>query len=239
MQLAAGGRVAPADGGTAVASGAIAGRLVERWVPGSLAAGPGSARRRRLAVPAALVGVVAAVLTSVVLLGGKPAAESPPLLPPAKTLVATAAAEGERPQVPTLVVSVIGKVAKPGLVTVPSGSRVADALQAVGGPLAGTDLLGLNLARRLADGEQLAVGVPVPAVDSAQLPASSPPAKVNLNAASLEQLDTLPGVGQVTAKRIVEWRTRHGSFSRIEQLRDIDGIGDNKFTKLRDQVTVR
>lgn len=87
----------------------------------------------------------------------------------------------------------------------------------------------------MADGEQLAVGIPAPAV-AADAPAGG--GKVDLNAATADQLDTLPGVGEVMAKRIVQWRTDHGGFSKVEQLRDIDGIGESKYRKLREQVTV-
>jgi competence protein ComEA len=212
-----------------------AGRLAERWLP---AGSPGSLRRRRLAVSAALLGVVAVVLTTVILAGGKPGHESPPPLPPAGKVAAPV--EAVSPPATKLVVSVVGKVSSPGLVTVPAGSRVADALTAAGGVVPGADLFGLNLARRLADGEQLAVGVPVLDTGASAQPGSgAPAAKVDLNTAGLEQLDTLPGVGEVTAKRIVEWRTRHGRFSTIEQLRDIDGIGASKYSKLREQVSVQ
>jgi len=152
-----------------------------------------------------------------------------------------------------LVVSVAGRVAHPGVVRVPDGARVADALTAVGGARPGVDLSGLNLARRLVDGEQIAVGVP-PAPDAAGRPpagsaagagpagAGAGPAaragKVDLNTATVAQLDTLPGVGPVTAQHIVEWRTRNGRFARVDQLREIDGIGERRFQQLRDLVTV-
>jgi competence protein ComEA len=157
-----------------------------------------------------------------------------------------------------LVVSVAGRVAHPGVVRVPDGARVADALTAAGGARPGVDLSGLNLARRLVDGEQIAVGVP-PAPDAAgQLPSGAtdgagdvgpgsggagpagagPPTKINLNTSSVTQLDTLPGVGPVTAQHIVEWRSRNGRFARVDQLREIDGIGERRFQQLRDLVTV-
>jgi competence protein ComEA len=214
-----------------------AGRLVKRWVPASMTGRSRSVRRRRLAVSVALLGVVAAILTMAIMVGGRPARESPPPLPPAGQ-VAVASAEADRPPVSKLVISVVGKVRTPGLVTIPAGSRVADALAAAGGAVPGADLLGLNLARRVADGEQLAVGVPVPVGQPAQFDSAAPAVRLDLNAASPDQLDTLPGIGQVMAKRIVEWRTRHGRFSTVEQLRDVDGIGESKFAKLREQVIV-
>lgn len=155
-----------------------------------------------------------------------------------------------------LVLSVSGKVARPGLVEVPDGSRVADALDAAGGALPGTDLSTLNLARRVADGEQIAVGVPA-AVDAAPaVPADAGAAggattgegaagvdavatgPIDLNTATQAQLDALPGVGPVTAQRILEWRTRHGRFTRVEQLREIEGIGERRFAQLRELVVV-
>ena len=145
-------------------------------------------------------------------------------------------------------VSVSGKVRRPGLVEVPAGSRVADVLDAAGGALPGTDLAGLNLARRVVDGEQVAVAVP-PAPDAAAAPLGAAPAagaagpaapvgKVDLNSATVAQLDVLPGVGPVTAQRILEWRTRNGRFARVEQLREVDGIGERRFAQLRELVTV-
>ena len=152
-----------------------------------------------------------------------------------------------------LVVSVSGRVAHPGVVRVPGGSRVADVLAAAGGAQPGVDLSGLNLARRVIDGEQIAVGVP-PAPDAAgQQPggvavgagaagpgagSAGPAAKVDLNTATVTQLDALPGVGPVTAQHIVDWRTRNGRFARVDQLREIDGIGERRFQQLRDVVTV-
>jgi competence protein ComEA len=157
-----------------------------------------------------------------------------------------------------LVVSVSGRVLHPGVVRVPDGARVADVLAAAGGAQSGVDLSGLNLARRVVDGEQIAVGVP-PAPDAAGRPpggapdgsvgapgsagaagagAAGPVAKVDLNTATVTQLDTLPGVGPVTAQHIVEWRTRNGRFVRVDQLREIDGIGERRFQQLRDLVTV-
>ena len=122
-----------------------------------------------------------------------------------------------------LVVAVAGRVVRPGLVRVPAGARVADVLEAAGGPLPGTDLAGVNLARRVSDGEQVAVGVPGatgrrvrrrrPAAGDPPAGPAAPAGPLDLNAATVEQLDALPGVGPVTAQRIVEWRTRNGRFA--------------------------
>lgn len=156
-----------------------------------------------------------------------------------------------RPSVPgaALVVSVAGKVRRPGLVRVPEGARVADAIATAGGPLPRVDLTMLNLARRVADGEQILVGLPVPAggppgSDAAAAPSAGPGGpggqggRIDLNRATLEQLDGLPGVGPVTAQRILDWRAGHGRFTAVEQLREVEGIGERRFGQLRDQVTV-
>ncbi|MGH8920978.1 MAG: ComEA family DNA-binding protein, partial [Actinomycetes bacterium] len=121
-------------------------------------------------------------------------------------------------------------------------TRVADALEAVGGALHGTDLMDLNIARRLSDGEQLLVGVapqPGEPADGAALGArAATPRTVDLNAATLEQLDMLPGVGPVTAQRILDWRAAHGRFKSVDQLREVTGIGQARLAQLKDLVRV-
>jgi competence protein ComEA len=140
-----------------------------------------------------------------------------------------------------VVVSVVGRVARPGLIRLPDGTRVADALAAVGGALPGTDLMGVNLARRLSDGEQLLVGVAPPPGQPAASGASGTSGgsgPIDLNAATLEQLDGLPGVGTVTAQRIVDWRVAHGRFTSVDQLREVSGIGQARFGQLKKLVRV-
>ncbi|WFE52286.1 ComEA family DNA-binding protein [Micromonospora sp. WMMD1155] len=139
-----------------------------------------------------------------------------------------------------LVVAVAGKVRKPGLVRLPAGSRLADAVQAAGGPLPGVDLALLNPARKVTDGELIVVGVtPAPApVGPAGGGASTAAGPLNLNTATLAQLDALPGVGPVLAQRILSHRDQHGGFKAVGDLRQVDGIGDARYEQLKDLVTV-
>ncbi|WP_248960280.1 ComEA family DNA-binding protein [Sphaerisporangium perillae] len=145
--------------------------------------------------------------------------------------------------VPSLqvIVHVTGKVRKPGLIALPSGSRVADAVTAAGGVRAGARAGALNLARKLVDGEQIVVGAPSgPGPATAQAIGSVPGtgAPLDLNAATPTELETLPGVGEVLAGRIVEFRQSHAGFQSIDQLRQVAGIGERKFAELRDKVRV-
>lgn len=138
-----------------------------------------------------------------------------------------------------IVVDVTGKVREPGIHRLPAGSRVADALRAAGGVRPGTDTGGLNRARFLVDGEQVVVGAPAPApVPGAAAGAATgaPAAPLSLNTATAEQLETLPGVGPVLARHIVDHRTRIGGFRSVEELRDVNGIGERRFADLRNLV---
>lgn len=143
-----------------------------------------------------------------------------------------------------VIVDVAGKVRRPGIVTLPLGARVVDALKAAGGARPSVDLTTLNLARELVDGEQLLVGLaPPPQLPppSAAVPSGAPPgpvALVDLNTASMAELDTLPGVGPVTAQAILDWRAAYGGFSSVDELLEIDGIGEATLADLRDLVTV-
>ncbi len=180
-------------------------------------------RPRTVAVPAAVRGAV------------PPAAGSPVPAP-------AASAPAAKPAGPSavVVVDVAGKVRKPGVLRLPAGSRVTDALTAAGGPLPGTDTSALNLARLLADGEQVVVGAaPAAAAAPAGAPAagSGPTAgPVSLSTATEEQLDTLPGVGSVLAHRIIEYRTQHGGFTSVSQLRQVTGVGERRFKDLQPLV---
>jgi competence protein ComEA len=142
-------------------------------------------------------------------------------------------------------VDVAGKVRRPGVATLPAGSRVVDALRRAGGARGGVDLSGLNLARVLVDGEQILVGRRTAAAAPGGLAASAstaaPPATgtlVNLNTATAEELDTLPGVGPVTAQKILQWRAAHGAFSAVDELLEVDGIGEKTLADLAPLVTL-
>ncbi|WP_462188264.1 MULTISPECIES: helix-hairpin-helix domain-containing protein [unclassified Frankia] len=147
-----------------------------------------------------------------------------------------------------VVVDVAGRVARPGVVRLPAGARVVDAIERAGGAIPGTDTTGLALARMLVDGEQVLVdGRPGPAppgqpagtglgpvggstASAAGSTAATGP--IDLNAATAEQLDGLPRVGPVLARRIVEWRTAHGPFRSPEQLAEVTGVGDKRLADL-------
>lgn len=213
------------------------------------------------------VGLLTALVTVVVVLWDRPVAQSVPPLPavlPAALPVdspapadAPPAPEGAptRAQPAELVVSVVGLVGRAGLVRLPPGARVADAISAAGGALDGADLAGLNLAQRLSDGDQVRVGAagpgapppgsatisggagsPAPAGAGDSAPTAGSP--VDLNAATEADLDALPGVGPVTATAIIAWRETNGRFTDVAQLAEVDGIGPARLARLRELVTV-
>jgi competence protein ComEA len=135
-----------------------------------------------------------------------------------------------------LVVDVAGKVKHPGIVTLPAGSRVHEAIAEAGGVRGKVDTATLNMARVLVDGEQILVGVePVPGDPASG--GTSAGARISLGTATLEQLDTLPGIGPVTAQAILDHRSEHGPFASVDDLLDVKGIGEATLSDIRDQVT--
>lgn len=143
--------------------------------------------------------------------------------------------------VPTKVtVDVEGAVHRPGIVVLPQGARVIDAVKAAGGPVRRDQLNGLNLATLLTDGAQVLVGAPAVSAGGgtgAGVPAAAR-GLVNLNTATADDLDAIPGIGPVTAESIVAWRQRNGAFHTVDELREVDGIGPGKFAKIKPHVTV-
>jgi competence protein ComEA len=143
-----------------------------------------------------------------------------------------------------IVVDVTGKVRRAGIVVLRQGDRVIDALRAAGGARPGTDLDALNLARVLTDGEQIVVGEVGPgaavAAPGSEASASGSPVAglVDINTADQTTLESLPEVGPVTASAIIAWRTQHGGFTSVDQLLDVDGIGDATLAQLTPFVTI-
>jgi competence protein ComEA len=248
--------------------------LLPRWLPDGSVPGGGrswlaAARAdpgRAGAIALAVVGALAVLVTIFTLIRDDPAPVVSAKLPPVEMVSSASAKPSAKPSASAdepVVVSVVGLVTTPGLVTLAPQARVADAVSAAGGVLDGADTIGLNMARHLADGEQVVVGLaPTPgepaalgssvttgkaAAQIAHTPGpAAPPSNgpttpgqpIDLNSATVEQLDTLPGIGPVTAAAIVAWRDTNGSFTSVEQLGDVDGIGPARLDKLRDLVRV-
>lgn len=180
----------------------------------------------------ALVGVAvaAALIAGLVLVRARPHEVVPPVVVSPGTPVGASPSAAAR----ELVVAVAGKVRRPGLVRLPPGSRVDDAVRAAGGLLPGASYGLLNLARHLVDGEQVLVGV----AGAAAGPAGASGGLLDLNTATAQDLDGLPGIGPVLADRIVAWRSEHGRFGSVDQLREVGGIGESKYAQLKSKVTV-
>lgn len=144
-----------------------------------------------------------------------------------------------------IVVDVAGKVRHPGIAVLPAGSRVVDAVRAAGGVRPGVDRSTVNLARPLTDGEQVLIGVGPPggvpdgvSTSPAASPGAGPGALVNINTADQAALETLPGVGPVTAQAILQWRTENGAFTSVDELLEVSGIGDATLAKIAPYVTL-
>jgi competence protein ComEA len=172
---------------------------------------------------------------ALVLVGGRvlrpaaPRGAAPPL-------IRGTAHAARAPAAHVLVVDVAGAVRRAGLYRLPAGSRIADAVARAGGATARAELDLLNLAAPLADGEQVLVPAAAASGAAATPSAAGPTAPVDLNSATAEQLDALPGIGPVTAQKIVDYRQAHGPFRSVEDLDAIPGIGPSRVENLRGLV---
>jgi competence protein ComEA len=147
-----------------------------------------------------------------------------------------------------LMVDVRGAVAKPGVYTLPAGSRVQDALAQAGDLLPNADTRSLNPARKINDGEQIYVPLvgeatalpPTSGKGVQSTPATKTPiGKINVNTATLEELDLLPGIGPTIAQRIIDYRNENGDLKHLEDLKNVRGIGDALYGKIKDLVTLQ
>lgn len=217
--------------------------------PGVPTPGRHAARGRLTLGPAHVAVVVIGVLVVLgaggwwLVAGGSPQVTPLADPAPARDLVAVtdqaAPSTGSPTQGQSVTVDVAGRVRRPGIAVLEAGSRVVDALEAAGGVRAGVDLVGLNLARVLVDGEQILVGIDPPSGVAATAPQGAPVAAlVNLNTADQVALESLPDVGPVTAQSILTWRAEHGAFTSVDQLLDVDGIGEATLAKLAPFVTL-
>ena len=145
------------------------------------------------------------------------------------------------PARPILVVHVVGEVRRPGLYRLREGARIADAVRRAGGAAPGADLAAVNLAAPLVDGIQILVpSRPAPGVGSPADPSSGEggvTGTVSLSSATVEELDELPGVGPITAQKIIDYRAEHGPFASVDDLDAVPGIGPTRIEQLRNLVT--
>ncbi len=215
--------------------------------------------RRQIIAYVVVAAVVVAVGVRYVVLPREtgPSEAQAVVLAPVAASPSAAAAEAASPAAsptPDVMVYVCGAVRTPGVVRLPAGARVTDALELAGGPTAKAELAAVNLAAQVADGQQ--VVVPERGAAVASTPSSSGSsstgalgvtpaaggsvsgALININTASLEELDALDGVGPSTAQKIIDYRTENGGFKTVDEIQEVPGIGDVKFAALKDSITV-
>ena len=132
-----------------------------------------------------------------------------------------------------LIINVAGKVRNPGVYQLPPESRVIDAIKAAGDQLKGVDISDINLARTLVDGEQILVGSVKYSSGKVIVKKISPDNPLDINRATLAQLDTLPGIGPVTAGRIIDYRIKVGRINNLDELKKISGLGGSKFEEIK------
>jgi competence protein ComEA len=174
-------------------------------------------------------------------------AAAPVSAAPAERSAGTGGVSVARPASAGSVVHVAGAVREPGVYRLPAGARVQDAIERAGGERASGDVNAINLAAKVADGQQIVVPARArggaAAASSASVPAggtsaagAAPGPPISLNSATAEQLDTLDGVGPATAQKIIAWRTQHGGFRSVADLGQVPGIGPKKLAALKDRV---
>jgi competence protein ComEA len=196
----------------------------------------------RTHIAAAVVLLALAGLLGMRMAGAKSSA--PPVAPQPVQVQRSGDAGGE-----ALVVHVAGAVRRPGVYRMRQGARVDDAVRRAGGATRRADLTAVNLAAEIEDGRQVLVPLrartvraggtaSAPAASAAVGDAAAPAGPLNLNQATLEQLDQLDGVGPATAQKIIDWREQHGGFTRVEELDQVSGIGEKRLATLRAGVTV-
>jgi competence protein ComEA len=188
-----------------------------------------SALSRGRAIAAALLLITALFLAGRYLAGAGSAQEG-------RSVDAPASGELRAEPRPRLVVHVVGAVRRPGLYRLADGSRIADALRRAGGATRKADLSLVNLAAPVSDGTQVVVPPRTPPTALGGSAADAPAGPVHLNTATVEQLDELPGVGPVTAQKILDYREQHGAFSAVDDLDAIPGIGPARLEQLRELV---
>ena len=208
--------------------------------------------RRQIIAYVALAVIVVAVGVRYLVLS-KPAGPSEAqsvVLAPVSSPSSSPAASSGSPAPVDVVVYVCGAVRSPGIVRLPDGARVADALELAGGATGKAELSAVNLAAQVTDGQQVLVPERAPTVAAA--PASSgasgaaataaapaaPAALIDINTASVTDLDALDGVGPSTAQKIIDYRTENGGFKTIDEIKNVPGIGDAKFAAMKDAITV-
>lgn len=205
---------------------------------------PSASRRLRLPDRSALRAVVVIALAGALIAGWmwwqgrpRPVVVAPSALAQGVPLRSDGAGDGAVPVAGEVVVHVTGAVRHPGLVRLPAGARVNDAILAVGGARSEKALASVNLARILVDGEQIVVGAPVSGAVGGSSGGSAA-GGIDLNRASASDLESLPGVGPVLAQRIVDWRTANGPFRSVDELGEVSGIGDAVLAQIRASARV-
>jgi competence protein ComEA len=184
--------------------------------------------RRRLLVAAACLALLLFFGSKLLARPQPSAGLAPPVAPPTETEAAAT----------VVVVDVVGAVRRPGLYRLEQGARIADAVARAGGATPKADVALINLAAPLADGEQVVVpkrgaAARSAVAGSAGVPSSGP---VHLSTATLEELDSLPGIGPVTAQKILDYRQKHGAFKSVDELDAVPGIGPARLDQLKDLV---